>query len=440
MNSYSFLKRVWRMKNKQALFGVLLVGSMAFSLLTGCTNPTRTGESTGETSESSTLKIGFLCDITGDFSWYGGIMGTMGKAVVNSINNEGIKGFSKIEVKIYDTQSDQQKACDQVYKAKIEDGMDIVWGSWVEAELIPFIEDFASIPYVMNNPTGLKPLNKNLRWTINPDATSWDLGIATAEFFKKNGVKTWAITGQGWGEGWLDAWAEGIKYGLVGTDIACVWDKEVSPDKVDWTEEIKLWQILEPDALIIPNPGAGAFSIIEQMKSAGYSPSFIILDPLAGGDYSIISEKLGTDLMLNLIAPTNSIVESPVWKEFATKHLELDYLPYGYSAEIWDTMHLIKIAAEKIGPDGVKNPAMFAESLRNSSYNGAMGHTLGPFRENGLLQKVTVSFVKCLSGPPDWTDAVDFHWETVFITEFTKQLSLDEASLISPELTERLKK
>jgi len=441
------------MKKTRTAIVPVLIGVMIYLLVSGCAetaSPTKpltekssnnaaAGQS-NKTADLPTLKVGFLCDMTGILSWYGGLMDTMGRAVVDSINKEGIKGFSKMEVKTYDTRSDQSTACEQVFKAKTEDNMDVVWGSWVEAELIPYTNKFASIPYVMNNTTGPKPLKKDVRWLINPDATSWDFGIATGEFFKKNEVKTWAITGQGWGEGWLDAWAEGIKYTLKDTDIKCVWDKEVPAHKTDWTAEIIEWKKLMPDALVVPNPGAGAFSIIKQIKDAGFWPKYIIFDPMAGGDYSVIKDALGKRYILDLIVPTNSDVESPVWKEFATRHLELDYFPYGFSAEMWDTLHLIKVAAEKVGPIGVKDPKVFMEALRNSSYNGAMGHTLGPFRENGLLQKVTVSFVQCVDGSPDWTDAVDFYWKPIFKTEFPKQLSLEEVSEICPELAKRLEK
>lgn len=441
------------MKIIRTTITLVVITVMIFMLISGCmkaANPTipfvkkssdnGSADQSNNSSNLQTLKVGFLCDMTGGSSWFGGAMNTLGRAVVDTINKEGIKGFSKMEVKTYDTRSDQSTACEQVTRAKTEDNMNVVWGSWVEAQLIPYINKFASIPYVMNNNTGLKPLNNNNRWIINPDATSWDYGVATSDFFKKNGVKTWAITGQGWGEGWLDAWAEGAKYGLKDSDIKCIWDKEVPADKVDWSAEINEWRKLKPDALVIPNPGAGAFSIIKQMKDGGYWPKYIIFDPMAGGDYSVIKDSLGKKYMEDLIAPTNSDVESPVWKEFATKHLELDYFPYGFSAEIWDTLHLIKIAAEKVGPEGVKDSKVFMDALRNSSYNGALGHTLGPFRENGLLQKVTVSFVQCVDGSPDWTDLVDFHWKPIFRTEIPKQLSLDEVYEVWPDLAKRLEK
>lgn len=389
-------------------------------------------------AKEPTLKIGFLCDMTGVSSWYGGIMNTLGRSVVDMINEEGIKGFSKIEVKTYDTRSDQPTACEQVTRAKVEDNMHVVWGSWVEAQLIPYTNDFASIPYVMNNTTGLKPLKKDVRWVIVPSATSWDYGIATAGFFKEKGVKTWAITGQGWGEGWLDAWAEGAKYALKNSDIKCVWDKEVPADKVDWTAEINEWKKLNPDALVIPNPGAGAFSIIKQMKDAGYWPKYVIFDPMAAGDYTVVKDALGKKYLLNLISVTSANLESPVWKEFAKKHLELGYFPYGFSAEMWDTLHLIKVAAEKIGPEGVKDPRVFMDALRSSSYSGALGSTLGPFRENGLMQKVTVSFVQCVDGSPDWTDKVDFHWQPIYKQDIPKQLSLEEACEVWPDLAKRL--
>lgn len=386
-----------------------------------------------DTSMSRPLKVGFLCDITGDFSWYGKMMDEMGRAVVNSMNEEGITGFSSIEVTTYDIASDQDIACEQIEKAK-NDGMDVVWGAWVEAQIIPYIQEYVSIPYVMNNTTGLKPLRQDLNWIINPCASSWDYGLATAEFMKVNDIETWAIVGQGWDEGWAEGWSEGIKYGVRDTDIRCVWEKETSPTQMQWQKEISEWKKLAPDALIMPNPGAGAYELITQIRAAGYEPDFLIVDPMVGGDYQIIAENLDTADMIGLIAPTNNYVDAPVWKEFATWHLEYDFLPYGYSAEIWDTLHLIKIAAEKIGPSGVDDADVFMESLKNTSYNGAMGHTLGPFRENGLLQMVSIYFVECVEGPPEWTDRVDYHWKPVYKSEYAEQMCLEEAAEVREEL------
>jgi hypothetical protein len=113
-------------------------------------------------------------------------------------------------------------------------------------------------------------------------------------------------------------------------------------------------------------------------------------------------------------------------------------MPYGFSGEIWDTLHLIKLAAEIVGPEGVNEPETFLKALKSSSYNGSMGYTLGPFRENGLLEDVTVSFVQCVDGPPDWTNKVDYHWKTIFTLEVRNQLALNEAIRVWPQLGERL--
>jgi ABC-type branched-subunit amino acid transport system substrate-binding protein len=390
-----------------------------------------------EAADQPVLKIGFLCDLTGQNLWYGSIMKDMGIATVNVMNEEGIEGFSKIEATIYDTNSNQQTACEKMKQAK-QDGMNAVWGSWVEAQLIPYDNKFVQIPYVMNNPTGVKSLTDDNKWVINPCGTSWDIGLATADFFRLNNVKTYAITGQGWGEGWLDGWAEGIKYGIKSYNIQCVWDQEVPSTKTDWTKEIEIWKQLKPDAIVFPNPGEGAYTVIRQMKENGYSPRFIIMDPMSGGDYSVINKELGTSNMVGLYAPTNSDVDSPGWKEFATQHLKMNYLPYGYSAEIWDTLHLIKVAAEKVGYSGVQDPNIFVESLKSSSYNGAMGHMLGPFRENGLLQNVDIYFLQCVSKAPDWTDRVDFHWQTIFKIAYSPQMSYNEISNEWPDLSKRI--
>jgi hypothetical protein len=96
------------------------------------------------------------------------------------------------------------------------------------------------------------------------------------------------------------------------------------------------------------------------------------------------------------------------------------------------------VAAEKVGYSGVQDPNIFVESLKSSSYNGAMGHMLGPFRENGLLQNVDIYFLQCVSKAPDWTDRVDFHWQTIFKIAYSPQMSYNEISNEWPDLSKRI--
>lgn len=439
------------MKKLKKLMAILVIFALSVAVFAACapaqtpadatanTDGVAEEQTTTATGEGPVLKVGFLCDMTGVNSWYGGVMNTLGRSVVDRLNAEGIEGFAGIEVTTYDTRSDQPTACEQVTRAKTEDGMDIVWGSWVEAQLIPFTNEFASIPYVMNNTTGLKPLNADARWVIMPSASSWDYGVACANFMKENDCKSWAIVGQGWGEGWLDAWAEGVKYETQGTDIECLWDEEVSSDKIDWSAEINEWKQLQPDVVMVPNTGAGVFSIVKQMKDAGYWPKYLIFDPMAAGDYTTIKDALSTDEMMGMISVTAGDIQSDAWVEFANESVELGYYPYGFSSELVDTLNLIKVAAEIVGPEDYKDPEKLMEALRQASYtDGAMAGGLGPFRENGLRESVTVTLVECMEGPPDWTDQVDYHWEPIYSYQIDKQLSLEEAVEVWPDLGTRL--
>lgn len=424
---------------KTRKFLALVLAFMVMMTFVGCSasDSGKSTTNTGDPSNLPVLKLGLLAPLTGVSSLFGGYMNTVGRAVIEEINKEGIKGFSKMEVKTYDTRSDQPTAVEQINRAKTEDRMNVIWGDWVEAFIVPTANNI-QMPYVINNNTGLKILKNDVKWVINSDASSWDYGLAVGDFFKKNGVKTWAVTGQGWGEGWLDGWAEGAKYALKDTDIKNVWDKEVPADKVDWTSEINEWKKLKPDAVVLPYPGAGAYSVIKQMKDMGFWPKYVIVDSMFGGDYAVAKDALGKKYMMDLIAPTNADVESPAYKEFVKKELDLGYLPYGFSAEIWDTLHLIKVAAENAGPEGVKDPAKFMDALKKATYNGALGHPIGPFRENGLSEKVNISFVQVVDGAPDWTNKVDFHWKPIFKTEIPKQFSFEEANAIWPAFGKRV--
>jgi ABC-type branched-subunit amino acid transport system substrate-binding protein len=397
-------------------------------------------QATSSTASGSgpVFKLGFLCDMSGSCSWYGGIMNTLGRAVIDQLNQQGIKGFSRIEVTTYDVKSDQSVACQQIARAVSQDGMNAVWGSWVEAQIVPYVNQLGKIPYIINNTTGTKILSNNNKWAIMPSASSWDYGLVTGNFFKDKGVKTWAITGQGWGEGWLDCWAEGAKYATQGTDIKCVYDQECPSDQVDWSAVIEQWKKLQPDAVVIPNPGSGAFSIIKQMKDAGFWPKYVIFDPMAAGDYSTIQSALGSKYMDGMYSVTAANLDSDAWINFAKQSVTLGYYPYGFSAEMVDTLNLLKAAIEKVGPNDYKDPEKLLAAIKSSSYTGALGAPLGPFRDNGLQQKVVASIVQCQMGSPSWTNTVDYHWTPVYKYEINNQSSIEEAIKLWPDLGKRL--
>ncbi|KKM09784.1 hypothetical protein SY88_16405 [Clostridiales bacterium PH28_bin88] len=425
----------------------ILIVSLAFMVMitfVGCsnnstTNTSNTEKNTGDTSNKPTLKIAFLTDLSGGASLFGSYMNTVGRAVIEEINREGIKGFSKIEVKTYDTRTDAATYVEQVNRAKFEDKMDITWGDWVSTYIIPAVNQ-AQIPNVTNNPSGIKLMTDDNKFAIHVNGSSWEYGLAIAEFFKQNGVKKWAITGQGWGEGWMHGYAEGIKAGLKGTDIVNVWDKENPADQVDWTAEINAWKKLQPDAVVLPWPGDGTFSIIKQMKDSGFSPKYIIVEQLWPGDYTVTTSALDKEYLLNLIAPSFTDLESPAYKEWIKKEQDIGYLPYGNSAEIWDGLHLIKVAAEAAGPEGVKDPQKFMDALKKASFNGAMGYPIGPFRDNGTLEKVKVFLYQAVDGPPDWTNKFEHHWKKIFSFDIPKTTSYAEAVQLRPELEQRLGK
>jgi ABC-type branched-subunit amino acid transport system substrate-binding protein len=414
-----------------------LAGSSTTAAAVTTTAPASGGSTTSVAVGNSPLKIAFLTDLSGGSSLFGAYMNTVGRAVVDDMNLAGVKGFSKIEVKTYDTRSDPGTYVEQVNRAKLQDGMHVSWGDWVSTYILPASND-AKLPNMTNNPSGVKLLPDSNRFMVDINPSSFEYGLSIADFMKKNSVKKWAIAGQGWGEGWMQSYAAGIRVGGAGSGFECVYDKECPGDQVDWTALINEWKNTQPEVVVTPWPGDGTFSIIKQMKDMGFKPKYFIVEQLFPGDYTVTVKALDKSYLLGLYAMSFTDLESPGYNAWIKKELDIGFKPYGNSAEILDGLQLIKQAAEKIGPEGVKDGATFAAALRDSSYDGALGYPVGPFDEALRLKNVNVFMYQCVDGSPDWTTEYTHHWAKVFSSKFDHTTSYEQGIALDSQLKSEL--
>lgn len=382
------------------IFKIMIVGILALSL--GAFSQTTA-------SAAQNIQIAFLVPLTGGGAFYGSIMRDMGKKIVAEINKEGIKGFGKIKVRVYDSASDPAVAARKMERA-VAEGANVIWGGFsssVEKVMVQKADEL-KIPYIINNATSYAAFPNSIRYTVNPTCGSFQWGQLTAKYFLKEGVKTYAIIGADYL--WGRTWDKSLTLNLKGTGIKKVYEDWHDFSKVDFSADIAKLKKIKPDAVVRTYGGAGEYAIIKQMKEAGYWPKVYVGDTVDGG-YQVLLDNVGEKYALGVSAPTTQNPEKPKWIAFAKSHkAKFGVWPTWLSDGVHDSFYIIKLAIEKAGS---LDPAKVAKAMHEVSYDGVTGYTCGPFQKFGQLKKATAYMIKWVKGSPKWTDKLHVHRKLV---------------------------
>jgi ABC-type branched-subunit amino acid transport system substrate-binding protein len=356
------------------------------------------------------IKVAFLVPLTGGGAFYGTLMRDVGKAIVDEINKQGIKGFGKFEVIVYDEASDPTVAVGKMERAKMQ-GANFVWGGFssaVEKAMVAKGEEL-KLPVIITNATSYEAFPNNTKYSVNPTMGSYEWGEMTAEYFKKEKVKTYAIIGADYL--WGRTWDKTLTLDIKGAGIKKVYENWHDFSKVDFSSDIAKLKELKPDAVLRPFGGAGEYVIIKQMKEAGYWPRIYIGDTVDGG-YQVLLDSVGEDYAVGVTAPSTQNPEKAAWINFAKTHQQkYGYRPTWLSDGMNDTLWFMKMVIEKAGS---LDPDVLAKVMHESSYDGVSGSPCGPFQPCGQLRKGTAYLLKFAKGSPTWSDKIGVHREVVF--------------------------
>lgn len=365
-------------------------------------------------SAAQDIEIALMVPLTGGGAFYGAVMRDVGQGVVDEINEVGVTGFGKMKVRVYDTASDPAITIQQMQRAAMQ-GANLIWGGFLSSEELAMAEksDELKIPYIMNNSTSYEAFPKSRRYTINQTPGSFELGEATAKYFIKEGVKTYAVMGADYI--WSRSWSKTVTLRLEGTGIKKVYENLHEFSKVDFSADIAKLKDLKPDALLKMYGGTGEYSAVKQMKDANYWPR-IYVGELAGGCPQVMLDQLGDKYAEGLVNVSTQDPRNLKWIEFAKKHVQkYGYRPTWFSDGIYDSFWLIKKAVEKAGS---LDPDKLLKALHESSFDGVSASPTGPFQDWGGAQKGVITFLKWTKGSPPWSDKVGVHREVAFETEF----------------------
>ena len=183
------------------------------------------------------IRVAFLVPLTGGGAFYGSLMRDVGKGIVDEINKQGIKGFGKFEVIVYDEASDPTVAVGKMERAKMQ-GANFVWGGFsssVEKAMVAKGEEL-KLPVVINNATSYEAFPNNTKYSVNPTMGSYEWGELTAEYFKKEGVKTYAIIGADYL--WGRTWDKTLTLNIKRAGIKKVYENWHDFSKVDFSSDI----------------------------------------------------------------------------------------------------------------------------------------------------------------------------------------------------------
>ena len=355
------------------------------------------------------INIAFMCELTGAGSFFGKVQKDVGKDIVNEINKAGIKGFGKMQIRVYDIASDPAITARKVERA-VSEGANVIWGGFVSSceKMMVAKGEELKIPTILTNETTVDSFHCDTRYAITPTLSTFEYGKINAKYFKQQNVKTYAVIGADYIFG--RTWDRSLSYHLQGSGIKKVYENWHGFKKVDYAADIAQLKRLKPDAVVRTYGGAGDFVIVKQMKDAGFWPKEYIATSTFSG-YAVAIDQLGEDYLLDVKSIVVQDPKNPRWIAFAKTHKQkYGIYPAFLSQGIHDTLWLLKIAIEKAQS---LEPQKLVKALKASTYNGTGSHPVGPFQECGYVKEGVMHVIKWSKGSPVWTNDIGIHRDIV---------------------------
>ncbi len=352
------------MKRFRRIFTALAACSMLMGFV-GCKD---------KKASSNEIKLGLLCDITGDLAINGGITSSAMKFAVEEINAAGGINGKQIKLTIYDTQSDNTVYQDMARKLCLEDKVDAVFGGITSASreaIRPIFEEY-EMPYFYAQQyeggvashytfcTGCIPEMQidpivDYLYKQKPDAKAYiwaadyNFGQITAEWIIK------AVNDHG-----------GT---ILATEFVPLGVSQFSPT-------IANINAAKPDIVFSIAAGAAQMSFYEQWANAGYAdiPLVTTTSGLMCGEHKIFEAPALANL--HVASPYFEELDTPEAKAFTKKFREKfseSQVPYlGMDIEtVYDTVYIYKKAVEKAGTTEAE--AVIAALESGISFDGPAG-------------------------------------------------------------------
>ena len=352
------------------------------------------------------------------------------KLAVDEINAAGIMGFSGIEYKVIDTETNPSVL---QRKLKREVGTwkpDVMGGCALETTISPvcveapkykipaFVGGHLSMSKYM--PPGEVPVTK---WVVYYGYADYFAGQLAGKFFEEMGAKKVGIIAGDYDWGYSN-----------GMGLKAYWEQNGKPfeistviytplDKTDYTTEALIVKKEQPDAIFCPYTGAGWFSVAKQLRDAGAMPRIL----LYGTTYSNmggakITGEYGAE---NVYTLADHDPTSQEWKDYVKrwkeKYGEKAY-PEAYTNNYYQVVYWIKEVYEKAQ---TKDPEVIVDMMQKTSFQNVCISPMGPLDGLGNNSGAKGAIIKFVPGASDLDPSFGLHPELVKVYQ-TPNMTMTE--------------
>lgn len=335
------------------------------------------------------VKIGAIYPLTGSASFLGIPEERALRMKVDQINKAGGVNGKTLEVTVYDTEGNTNKAAQQLRRLAESDKVDIIFGPSSSGESLATIglSNELQIPQIAHGGTEqiIKPTTK---WVFNSLAVDRVALSYVLSYFKKKGIKTVALmtSADGYGQSGKNV----FQSLLPGTDIKIATAEEFNRTDADMTAQVLRAKQSGADAMLVWSALPAPTIIARNAQAVGYDKPIFNGYGAASNDLVEKAGSAGEGLYISsfrLLAPGSLSESDPVRP--VTLRLYADYLkrygepPANFAQHSYDAVLILEAALKKI--KGTVTRDNLRDAIETVDVIGSNGHfRFSPTDHGGL--------------------------------------------------------
>jgi len=335
------------------------------------------------------VKIGAIYPLTGSAAFLGIPEERALKMKVDEINKAGGINGKTLEVIVYDTEGNTNKAAQQLRRLAESDKVHIIFGPSTSGESLATIglSNELKVTQIAHGGTEqiIKPTTK---WVFNSLATDRVALSYVLSHFKKKGLKTIALmtAADGYGQSGKNV----LETLLPGTDIKIATAEEFNRTDSDMTAQVLRAKQSGADAMLVWSALPAPTIIARNAQAVGYDKPIFVGYGAASNDLVEKAGSAGEGLYISsfrLLAPGSLSENDPVRP--VTLRLYSDYLkrygeaPPNFAQHSYDAVLILEAALKQI--KGIVSRDNLRDAIENVDVIGSNGHfRFSPSDHGGL--------------------------------------------------------
>lgn len=410
------------MKKNEKLISLGLIVMLLLSImLTGCgssksASTSSTGSSESKSKSGETVKIGYLQDLTGDYSAAGILKYHGAQVAVQQINENGGIDGKQVELDVYDTASDAAKDTEGAKKLILNDKCDVLMGAYSSPahEAVRTVAEKNNKIFFYNQVYEGGVASKNFYCTsLGEDLQLQTLmDYMTSSFGKKVFV---LYADYNWGQisaEWVKKYTEELGGEIVGYEAKPFGTSEFS-DVIAKIQETK------PDVIVTEIVGNAMNGFFTQLRSAGIETPIGCTVNISNGEQISIPAPTMKDVYVTTnYAEEIDTPENETFKEYWKKMFPDEaYIGADAYAE-YCGIYLYKLAVEDAGT--TETEAVMKSLDKKIPFEGPVGPVyIDPITHHGVLKQY---LLKC---DEKHNISVVKEWEPIVPTWLSETMGVD---------------